>query len=427
MNAGTPPERRTPTIVANLRRRCSAALLLCAALALASDLARADDYSLADDYALKSESPIRLRGLLDTRIVHGSRDLGWTDRGPGKTRYGGNPNGDGAGRDTRLVLSHLALEIGGSLPFGIVPRAQLELETDADSSTRPLLIEAFLRREWGDAAHGVGVQVGTMNPPLSLEHSGPAWTPAYTLTPSALGTWQWEEMRSTGVEGEWWRRIGDDLRVDVIAGTGFGSDDMGTLLAQRGWVMSDYLAGVNVELPLPERGKTTQVFDEGDGRPAVYLRAALTDRRETVALHLGYFDNLAEQERNHGWSTRFGTVGVLAHPLPHLTAAAQYMEGVTNTRVNDFDSAFRAVYALLSLDYERHRLTARYDFFRVDDHDGPPITREHGYALTFAYMLEVGLRHRFAIEYLRITSHRPATGFDDPSDGGWQFSYRFRY
>src|SRR6185436_7018188 len=95
----------------------------------------------ADDYALHAESPLRLRGLLDTRIVHGSRDLGWTDRGPGKTRYGGNPNGDGPSRDTRLVLSHLALEIGGSLPFGLVPRAQIELETDADSSTRPLLIE----------------------------------------------------------------------------------------------------------------------------------------------------------------------------------------------------------------------------------------------------------------------------------------------
>ena len=64
------------------------------------------------------------------------------------------------------MLSHLALEIGGSLPFGIVPRAQLELETDADSSSRPLLIEAFLRREWGGAADGFGVQAGTMNPPL---------------------------------------------------------------------------------------------------------------------------------------------------------------------------------------------------------------------------------------------------------------------
>jgi hypothetical protein len=146
-----------------------------------------------------------------------------------------------------------------------------------------------------------------------------------------------------------------------------------------------------------------------------------------VALHVGYFDNLAEQRPDNGWSTRFGTVGALAHPLPHVTLAAQYMEGETNTRVNDFDSAFRAVYALLSLDYRRHRFTTRYDFFRVDDHDGGPITREDGWALTFAYMLEIGLRHRVAIEYLRVTSHRPATGFDDPSDGGWQFSYRFRY
>lgn len=367
-----------------------------------------------------------MRGLLDTRVVHGARDLGWTDRGPGKTRYGGNPNGDGAGRDTRLVLSHLALEIGGTLPFGLVPRAQIELETDADSSTRPLLIETFVRREWGGATQGFGVQAGTMNPPLSLEHSGPAWTPAYTLTPSALGTWQWEEMRSTGLEGEWWRRFGE-LRLDLIGGLGFGSDNMGALLAQRGWVLSDYLAGVNVELPLPTRGRTSHVFEERDHRPAVYLRAVLADRRDIAELQLGYFDNLAEQERSGGWSTRFGTVGALIKPIAHVTFATQYLEGATHTKIDAFDSAFRAVYALLSLDYRRHRLTARYDFFRVDDHDGGPITREHGYALTFAYLVEVGLRHRFAIEYLRVTSHRPATGFDDPSDGGWQFSYRFRY
>ncbi len=408
MNARTTPAHRTSILVA---------------LALASLAAAA----AADDYSLEPESPLRLRGLLDTRVVHGGRDLGWTDRGAGKTRYGGNPNGDGPSRDTRLVLSHLALEVGGSLPFGLVPRAQVELETDADSSTRPLLIEAFVRREWGDAAHGFGLQVGTMNPPLSLEHSGPAWTPAYTLTPSALGTWQWEEMRSTGLEGEWWQRFGDTLRLDLIAGTGFGGDDMGALVAQRGWVLSDYLSGVNVELPLPTRGRTTSVFDERDHRPAVYLRAMLADRRDIVQLHLGYFDNLAAQARSGGWSTRFGTVGAIVRPLPHTTVLAQYLEGETATEVNAFDSAFRAVYALLSLDYRRHRLTARYDFFRVDDHDGPPITREEGHALTFAYLVEVGLRHRFAIEYMRVTSHRPATGFDDPSDGGWQFSYRFRY
>src|SRR5437867_2652857 len=70
--------------------------------------------AIADDaYELERESPLRLRGLLDTRVVHGGRALAWTDRGPGKTRYGGNPSGDGPGRDTRLVLSQLALAIGG--------------------------------------------------------------------------------------------------------------------------------------------------------------------------------------------------------------------------------------------------------------------------------------------------------------------------
>ena len=398
-----------------------------AALLVTLAFGRGSTPAFADDpYAMESESPLRLRGLLDTRVVHGSRDLGWTDRGPGKTRYGGNPSGDGPGRDTRLVLSHLALEIGGTLPLGLVPRAQIELETDADSSTRPLLIETFLRREWGGPLQGMGVQAGTMNPPLSLEHTGPAWTPAYTLTPSALGTWQWEEMRSTGVEAEWWRRFGD-LRLDLLLGSGFGGDNMGALIAQRGWVLSDYLAGVNVELPLPKRGRTMAVFSEHDHRPGLYGRMVVGDRTETVALHLGYFDNLAEQDRDAGWATRFGVVGAIVRPLPHLTVVAQYLEGATRTRIDAFDTAFRAVYALLSVDYQRHRVSARGDFFRADDRDGPPITREHGYALTFAYLFELGLHHRVGIEYLRVWSHRPATGFDDPSDGGWQFSYRYRY
>jgi hypothetical protein len=115
---------------------------------------------------------------------------------------------------------------------------------------------------------------------------------------------------------------------------------MGALLAQRGWVLSDYLSGVNVELPLPARGRATSVFSERDGRPAVYLRTVLAAASDLAKLELGYFDNLTEEKGGGGWSTRFGTAGA---------------------------------------------------------------------------------------EYMRVWSHRPATGFDDPSDGGWQFSYRFRY
>ena len=85
---------------------------------------------------------------------------------------------------THIVLSQLALELGATLPWEIEGHAQLNLETldDDDYDRPPLLIEAYLRKEWGGWGKGWGLQAGVMNVPFSLEHTGPAWTPQYTLT-----------------------------------------------------------------------------------------------------------------------------------------------------------------------------------------------------------------------------------------------------
>jgi hypothetical protein len=208
------------------------------------------------------------------------------------------------------------------------------------------------------------------------------------------------------------------VRVDVLAGLGFGADDMGALLAQRGWVLSDYLAGVNVELPLPQRGRTTDVFDERDHRPALYARRARRRPPGAVALHLGYFDNLADQDPSGGWSTRFGTVGAVVpsgRARDGHRAVSGGRDGDQGERLRQrLPGGLRAPLAGLAA----APLHGALRLLRVDDHDGAPITREEGHALTFAYLVEVGLRHRFAIEYLRVTRPPAATGFDDPSDGG---------
>jgi len=70
-----------------------------------------------------------------------------------------------------------------------VAKAQLNWEPDSYREGHPSLIEAYFRKEWGEWEKGWGLQTGVLNPPFSLEHTGPAWTPLYTLTPSALGTW----------------------------------------------------------------------------------------------------------------------------------------------------------------------------------------------------------------------------------------------
>ena len=91
-----------------------------------------------------------MRGLLDVRIARGGRSSSWTSRGPGKTRYGGRETK----RATRLTGSQLALELGAAPSWDVVARAQLNWDPDGYNDDRPLLTEAYLRKEWGEWEHG---------------------------------------------------------------------------------------------------------------------------------------------------------------------------------------------------------------------------------------------------------------------------------
>jgi hypothetical protein len=380
-----------------------------------------------ESYELEQPSPVWLRGLLDVRIARGGRASSWADKGLGKARYGGRTTTDGLERKTRLALSQLAIEIGGTLPWGIIPHAHLSWETDIPDDERPLLIEAFLRREWGRWEKGWGLQAGVMNLPFSLEHSGPARTPQYTLTPSALNTWLWEEGRVVGLEGEWWQTIRENVRLSLLFGSGFGPDQIGRLLSVRGWVLSDGLSGVNSDLPLPNKPDKLSVFDEKDYRPSIYFWLTLSDAHERGELRLGYFDSLGDQNTTGVWETRFGTIGVILRPLAHVEFLAQYLEGTTHVRGMACDVGYSAFYTLLSFRYRGHRVSVRYDDFRVTDLDSAPFYREHGDGVTLAYLFEFGLHHRVGFEYVFLHSRRPMLSRSDPSDAGWQLSYRFRY
>jgi hypothetical protein len=380
-------------------------------------------------YDVEEKWPVWIRGLVDVRIARTGRSSSWTDQGVGlgKSRYGGTGSLLDGKRSTRVALSQLSVELGASLPWDISARAQLNAETDLDVD-RPLLIEAILRKEWGAATNGWGLQGGVMHNPFSLEHVGPAWTPQYTLTPSALNTWLWEEVHVVGLEGEWWQTTQSGLRFGMLAGAGFGPDQMGRLLAPRGWVLSDYQGGINSDLPHTPRGTAdTSVFDERDYRPALYTRLSLSDTQNRGELSLGYFDNLGNPDTKDVWHTRFGTVGAVLHPHANIDLLAQYLGGSAQSRAANCDILLHAFYMLVSFHYREHRLSARYDNFHTDDTDGPPSYREHGTAFTVAYLFEFGLSHRIGFEYMFLDSHRAQPVHADPSDGGWQLSYRFRY
>ncbi len=383
-----------------------------------------DDQQGEDPYEVNQPRRVWLRGVLDARVVRGGEAPSWTDSGRGRTRYGSDVDGEGFERETKLVLAQLAIELGATLPWEVRAQAQVNVQPDLDDY-RPWLVEAFVRKEWGVATSGRGLQAGLMGNPFSLEHVGPAWSPQYSISASALNSWLWEEISVAGLEGEWWREAGG-LRFGMLAGAGFGPDQLGRLVAVRGWTMGDVLSGVGAEMPLPS-GVRTQIFDERDDRPAAYALLTLGDARERAALRFGYFDNFGDENVAGVWNTRFGVVGASFHLHPRFELLVQYLDGEARVRDTTNDSSLRAWYALLSHHQGRHRVSVRYDSFRLQDVDGGSVTAEDGEGVTFAWFWQIGLRHQLGFEYVWLDVDRRSQPTLAPSQDGGQLSYRFRY
>jgi hypothetical protein len=377
-------------------------------------------------YDVEAEERVWLRALLDFRIARGPDVPGWTDAGPGKIRFGGRATDSGFERATRAELALLAVELGATLPGDLRAQVQVNVQHDIAGDYEPWLVEALLRKEWGDEGSGFGLQLGAMTVPFALEHGGPAWTPEHTISASALNTWLWEELTVAGIEGEWWRESPGGLRLGLLAGAGAGPDLFGRLLALRGWTMGDNLAGVNGDLPVPD-GTRTDLFEERDDRPALYALATLGDANERVTLSLGAIDNRGDQSEPGVWHTQLGTIGATLHPHPNVDVVLQYLEGEARVAEPDNDSDLSAYYGLVSFRHGDHRLSLRYDDFRVEDVDGGNPTDERGEALTVAYFHHWGLRHRVGVEHIWLDSRRPESAPLELSSDGWQISYRYRY
>jgi hypothetical protein len=342
-------------------------------------------------------------------------------------RYGGSATESGFERATRVVLAQAALQLGASLPWGVRARAQVNIEPKIAANYEPWLIEAILRKEWGGADRGWGIQSGVMNVPFSLENTGPAWSPEFTISASALNSWLWEDINLAGAEGEGWYVSRSGVRLGALVGAGYGGDQIGRILALRGWVVGDTLGGINGNLALPGGDQRTDVFNERDHRPALYSWVSLGDKDEIASVKLGVIDNRGDESKPGVWHTHFTTVGLVLHPYPRVDLLAQYLDGAARVRSPANDSAMSAFYLMLSYHYRQQRLSLRYDDFRVHDLDGGPSTSEHGHAVTVSYLIQIGLRNRIAFEYIRMNSHRDATGSQNPTPDGWQLSYRIRY
>ena len=88
----------------------------------------------------------------------------------------------------------------------------------------------------------------------------------------------------------------------------------------------------------------------------------------------------------------------------------------------DFDTA----YVLLSQKRGPDRWTARVDRFSTRDYEkpDPDFSREHGHAVTIAWLRDVREHVRAGLEYARVKGDRPAP---DPRTGGSTITLELRY
>ena len=189
---------------------------------------------------------VQLHGQLDVRAVAADASQGWLKGGLGKLRYGES--------GLRLGQASLALEAD---PFDTVSATVIANASD-DRRGAFGVNEAYLA--WSPVPSGpwrARVKAGAFFPVTSLEldYDSVGWTPANTVSSSAINSWIGEEVRTKGLEltvSRNGRMAGSPHDFSLTAALYGWNDETGTLLAWRGWTVSERITSLTEPLVLPD-------------------------------------------------------------------------------------------------------------------------------------------------------------------------------
>lgn len=376
-------------------------------------------------------SPPTLAGLLDVRYTRTSQQRGWLNGGTNKLRYGGaDKDGNGSGDRNAHVFGvpQVSLLLDAALPANTGIHVQTNFNADTDSGPGSIgLIEAYARGAWTVELGRFEAKAGAFIPKISREHTERAWSTRHTLTPSAIGSWIAEEVRSFGTEGSWKRAILEDGDLDgkLTAGLFSGNDGTGRILLYRGWSLHDYQAPLDASLPAPRVGNG-KPFSERDGRVGFYTRSEFSTLDGTVKAFSGYWDNNGDHDSSPAgtsiadeiWNTQFWDGGV-EFETESWTVIGHYMGGQSASRACP-RWPWQAWYALASHRRGPWTLSGRYDHFSVNRKKF-----ENGYAITTDLMREFGKHQQLALEYVYLLA-RPniVTRPSSRKDQLFQMNYR---
>jgi hypothetical protein len=371
-------------------------------------------------------------GILSLRAIGVRGQQSWLQGGFGRASEGASAPDDWTLREP--AQGHLGLDWKPSETF------RVHVQGAVNPGSRGSTARAGVTEAWLQYAPQLSPRVslrlrgGSLFPGTSRENVGPLWSSPYTLTLSALNTWTAEELRLGGAEAlvRLTSAAGDETQV--AAAVFLANDTQGTLIAWRGWSMGDRITTLGETLPLPplrsfargggfqDQRDGTRPFDELDGRPGWQARVRW-ERPQALLLQGSYLDTRGDRALHRGqysWRSRFATAGAELHVSRSVRVVAEAMTGDTGMGVPTaahVDLDFRVGYALVSWGGAKGRLTARFDAFRNEDHDGTAEpNQESGTAWTGAAFWQLRADLRLGAEVLEIHSRRPAAA-DSGADG----------
>ena len=373
---------------------------------------------------VRADDRFKFNVVFDGRILTTPTSTSFLDGGLGKTRYGHEP------RAVEAKLAQAALLGRVELRPDLSIRAHVNVDAEHNFKRRVDLVEGVIRYNpaIGDTA-SLDLRAGLFFPTISLENTDMAWLSPYTTTFSAINSWIGEEVRSIGAEGGPSFRI-KQAQLRLFGAITRGNDPNGTLLAWRGFALHDRVSGFSDRLPLPalksfdapnlfpDQPQHVQPMREVDQKWTWSSGLSLTHPQYRIkALYQpqtanpGVFDGEQYAWRTGYWaigaSRSFGPVEILAQGLDGETRM-----GIVAGGANAIVAKFQAAYVLASWTKSseaRHRLTLRYDAFRVRDKDDFTVedpNDESGSAWTFAYAFAPAARHKITAELLRVDSTR---------------------
>lgn len=352
---------------------------------------------------------VEFEGIAQVSARHADSGTSFINSGTGILRY--DESGTGLQQAALRVTQDFASSFSAEVVLNYYP----------DGEQRAGFTQALLKwKPASDRTVRLRARAGAFYPRMSAENVDISWLSPYTYTPSAINSWIGEEMRVVGVEASLFSP-GRSRRSPwswELTGAVYGANDpIGTLLAWRGFSMQDRQSLHHDRVQFAELPSVTteprflaptwaEPFHEIDNRLGGYVGAHLR-YSSTSDLRVYHYDNRGDpldlnRIRQYAWDTPFTSIALRHNLTANTRLLAQWMGGSSEMGPELVGIDFDSYYVMLSHRRGKHRVSARYDNWRVQEDDLLPEdpNASDGEGVTLAWRYDVSRRWQVGFEYV---------------------------